>query len=46
MTTRQELSSTQEEANTRVFLHGPHAAAAGYRAVVITLDDTDVFVLV
>ena len=45
MTTRQELRSTQEEANTRVFLHGPHASAAGYRAVVITSDDTDVFVL-
>ena len=45
MTTRQELRSTQEEANTRVFLHGLHAAAAGYRAVVITSDDTDVFVL-
>ena len=45
MTTRQELKSTQEEANTRVFLHGPHAAAEGYRAVVITSDDTDVYVL-
>ena len=45
MTARQELRSTQEEANTRVFLHGPHAAASGYRAVVITSDDTDVFVL-
>ena len=45
MTTRQELRSTKEEANTRVFLHGPHAAAARYRAVVITSDDTDVFVL-
>ena len=29
MTIRQGLRSTQEEANTRVFLHGPHAAAAG-----------------
>ena len=28
-----------------MFLHGPHAAAAGYRAVVITSDDTDVFAL-
>ena len=42
---REELRSTQEEADTRVFLHGPHAAAAGYRAVVITSDDTYVFVL-
>ena len=45
MTTREELRSTQEEADTRVFLHGLHAAAAGYRAVVITSDNTDVFVL-
>ena len=45
MTTREELRSTQEEADNKVFLHGPHAAAAGYRAVVITSDDTDVFVL-
>ena len=28
-----------------MFLNGPHAAAAGYRAVVITSDNTDVFVL-
>ena len=41
MTTRKELWSTQEEADTRVFFHGPHAAAAGYRAVVITSDDID-----
>ena len=45
MKTREELRSTQEEADNRVFLHGPHAAAAGYRAVVITSHDTDVFVL-
>ena len=43
MTTREEVRSTQEEADSRVFLHGPHAAAAGYRAVVITSDATDVF---
>ena len=45
MTTREELRSTQEEADTRVFLHAAQAAAAGYRAVVITSVDTDVFVL-
>ena len=45
VTTREELRSTQEEADTRVFLHAAHAAAAGYRAVVITSEDTDVFVL-
>ena len=44
-TTREELRSTQEEANTRVSLHAAHAASAVYRAVVITSDDTDVFVL-
>lgn len=42
---REELRSTQEEADKRVFLHGPHAAATGYRAVVITSDDTYAFVL-
>ena len=40
-----ELRSTQEEADTRMLLHAAHAAAAGYRAVVITSEDTDVFVL-
>ena len=43
--TREELRSTQEEADTRVFFHAAHAAAAGYRTVVITSEDTDVFVL-
>ena len=45
MTTREEPRWTQEEADTRVFLHGPHAAVVGYRAVVTTSDNTDVFVL-
>ena len=45
MTTRKELRSTQEEADTRMFLHGPNAAAAGYRAVATTSGNTDVFVL-
>ena len=45
MTTREELKSTQEEAYTRVFLNAALTAAAGYRAVVITSEDTDVFVL-
>ena len=36
MITREELRSTQEEADTRMFLHGPNAAAAGYRAVATT----------
>ena len=44
-TTREELRSTQEEANTRVSFHAAHTASAVYRAVVITSEDTDVFVL-
>ena len=44
-TTREELRSTQEEADTRVLLHATHAAKAGYRAVVFTSEDTDVLVL-
>ena len=44
-TTREELRSMQEEADTRVFLHAAHAAATGYRAVVITWEDTDLFSL-
>lgn len=42
---REDLKSTQEEADTRVLLHAAHAAASGYQAVVITSEDTDVFVL-
>ena len=45
ITTREELRSTQERADTRVSLHAAHAASAVYRAVVITSEDTDVFVL-
>jgi len=40
-----ELKSTQEEADTRMLLHALHAAEAGYKAVVITAEDTDVLVL-
>ena len=43
--TREELRSTQEKADTRVFFHATRAAAAGYRVVVTTSEDTDVFVL-
>ena len=43
ITTREELRSTQERADTRVSLHAAHAASAVYRAVVITSEDTDVF---
>ena len=39
------LQSNQEEADTRIILHAAHAAEEGYRAVVVTPDDTDVMVL-
>ena len=41
-----ELKSTQEEADTRMLLHTFHAANAGYKAIIITADDTDVLVIV
>lgn len=44
-TTVDKLRSTQAEADTRMLLHAAHAAAAGYRAVVSTPEDIDVFVL-
>ena len=37
--------SNQEEADTRILLHAAHAPEEGYRAVVVTADDTDVMVL-
>ena len=40
-----ELRSCQEEANTRLLLHAAHAANEGYDAMVISSEDTDVFVL-
>lgn len=42
---REDLKSEQEEADTRVLLHAAHAAASGYKAVVVASEDTDVFVL-
>ena len=42
---REDLMSTQEEADTRVLLHAAHAAASSYKAVVVASEDTDVFVL-
>ena len=32
------LQSNLEEADTRIILHAAHAAADGYRAVVVTWD--------
>ena len=40
-----ELRSTQEEADTRLLLHAHHAGRNGCDAIVISSDDTDVFVL-
>ncbi len=41
-----ELQSSQEEADTRIFLHADLVSQSGaYEAVVITADDTDVLVL-
>lgn len=40
-----DLKSSQEEADTRMLLHALHAAESGYKAVIITAEDTDVLVL-
>ena len=42
---REDLKSTQEEADTRLLLHALHAAKNGYSTIVISSEDTDVFVL-
>ena len=36
-----ELSSTQEEADTRLLLHALHAVESGYKGIVVTAEDTD-----
>jgi hypothetical protein len=41
----QELRSTHEEADGRLLLHADHAAKEGYKAVLISSVDTDVFIL-
>ena len=40
-----ELKFTQEEADTHMLLHAFHAANAGYKAIIITADDTNVLVI-
>ena len=40
-----ELSSSQEEADTRLLLHASHSAREGYEAVIVNSEDTDVFIL-
>ena len=42
---REDLQSTHEEADTRVLFNAANAASAGYQEVVISSEDTDVFVL-
>jgi len=41
----QELRSTQKEVETRLLLHTYHAGRNGCATIVISSDDTDVFVL-
>ena len=45
MKTREELRSTQEETDNRVCLHAAHGAAVGYRAVDITSEGVNVYLL-
>ena len=39
------MQTNQEEDDTRIILHAAHAEEEGYRAVVVTTEDTDVMVL-
>ena len=41
----QALNSTQEEADTQLFLHAKRASEHGLKSVVITAEDTDVLIL-
>ena len=41
----EELNSTQEDADTKLILHAPHAARSRYMVVVVTSEDTDEFLL-
>ena len=40
-----DLHSTQEEADTRMFLHAFHASADGHHSIAVFSSDTDVEVL-
>ena len=42
---REDLTSTNEEADTRLLLHASHAARNVFKAVVISSEDTNVIVL-
>ena len=39
------LTATHEEADTMIILHAAHVPAAGYKHVIVSCRDTDVFVL-
>ena len=39
------LQSTQEESDTRLFLHALHGAITGSKAVIVTSEGTDVMLL-
>jgi len=40
-----DLTSSQEEANTRMLLHTLHASKQGHKSIIIVSEDTDVFIL-
>jgi len=40
-----DLTSSQEEADTRMLLHALHASKQGHKAMIIVAEDTDVFIL-
>ena len=40
-----DLKYSQEEVDTRMFLHAKHASDQGYTSVIVVSEDTDVFVL-
>ena len=43
--TIEELESLHEEADGRLLFHAAHAAAAGFKAVIVAAEDTDVLIL-
>ena len=40
-----ELKCSDEEADTRMLLHALHASETGYKAIVISGEDTDVLIM-
>ena len=40
-----DLTSTKEEADTRLVLHTQHASQDGYKSAIICAEVTDVFIL-